>query len=278
LRTNKPRWHGESLQGKTILLQAEQGYGDTLQFSRYVTLLAELGGSVIVQAPAPLHTLLASIKGIKKVVSSGSDFDCHCPLLSVPRALSTLPDEVPADIPYLTANAEKRAGWRTHFSALASTKVGVVWRTDQVKPEKYREFNRAKEKKCLVLEQLSPLLAQQNISLVNLQIAPSPAEQAALAANNVLDISADLHDFSDTAAAISELDLVITIDTSVAHLSGALGRPVWVLLPFSADWRWLLDRDDSPWYPSMRLFRQQRLGDWTSVIKRVAQALARKLH
>jgi predicted O-linked N-acetylglucosamine transferase (SPINDLY family) len=268
----QPLWRGaEDLSGKTILLHSEQGFGDTLQFARYAPLLAARGARVVFEVQPALKALLTGLAGVEVTVAQGDAlpvFDCHCPLLSMPLAFATTLQSIPAATPYLHANAGSVAKWQTLLGERSGPRVGLVWSGN---PNHKNDRNRS-----IALARLLPLLAVPGVRFVSLQ-KDLRAEDAEALRNlsGLARIGDHLDDFADTAAAVSLLDLVITVDSAVAHLAGALGKPVWVLLPFSPDWRWLLEREDSPWYPSARLFRQPQLGDWESVIGRVREELLR---
>ena len=262
----QPLWLGnEPLAGRTVLLHAEQGYGDTIQFVRYAKLVAGRGATVLLEVQPPLKALAGNIDGVSQIFARGEAlpaFDRHCPLMSLPLAFGTLLDTVPADIPYLQAPADRLAEWQDRLGARASLRVGIVWGGS---PVHKNDHNRS-----IAFARFASLLSVPDIELVSIQKELSPADASALRGHrNVIHLGPELRDFADTAAVISLLDLVISADTSVVHLAGALGKPVWVLLPFSPDFRWLLAREDSPWYPSARLFRQPRFGDWESVLDRV---------
>jgi tetratricopeptide (TPR) repeat protein len=264
----RPRWTGaEPLAGKTLLLHAEQGFGDTIQFARYAPLIAAAGARVIVEAHASLGPLLSGMQGVSSIVSSGAPlpaFDFHCPLLSLPLALGTELHGIPAGAPYLHAPESRLEHWQARLPRTGGLRVGLAW-SGREKPDPGRSTT---------LAQLAPLFELPGIQFVSLQKELRDADAAALRARSgFLHFGPDLVDFADTAAIIGQLDLVISIDTVVAHLAGALGKPVWILLPLLADWRWLLDRDDSPWYPTARLFRQDKPRNWTPVIARVRAAL-----
>jgi len=270
-RLGKPLWLGEyPPQRKTILLHAEQGLGDTIQLARYVPLVARMGASVVLEVPVELVGLLGRLAGVAAVVARGAPlpaFDLHCPMGSLPLALATEPDSIPAAIPYLTASAELIAQWRPRLAPLRHPRVGFVW---SGRPSHPNDRNRS-----LALARLAPLLETDQVSFISLQREMSDPDAAVLAGlGGVTAIGAALRDFDDTAAVLALCDLVITVDTAVAHLAGALGRPAWILLPFAPDWRWLLARPDSPWYPTARLYRQPVLGDWESVIARMREDLA----
>ncbi|RQS37233.1 tetratricopeptide repeat protein [Burkholderia sp. Bp8992] len=273
---DRPRWTGdEPLAGRTLLLHAEQGYGDTLQFCRYANLAHDAGATVIVEAPAALGELLGTLRGVSRVVTEGQPmpaFDLHCPLMSLPYAFRTTLDTVPADVPYLRADVSRRAAWARRIDAIAPPgrlRVGLAWSGN---PRHSNDENRS-----IPFAMLAPLVASDALdaTFVSLQSQVRARDADAFAASGVLSFADALHDFSETAALVDTLDLVISVDTSVAHLAGALGRPVWVLLPRVPDWRWLLERDDSPWYPAATLFRQTRPGDWPAVIGRVVDALGK---
>ncbi|QDQ81823.1 tetratricopeptide repeat protein [Paraburkholderia megapolitana] len=268
---DRPLWLGaEPVAGKTVLLHAEQGYGDTLQFCRYASLVQAQGATVILEVPAGLAPLLGSLHGVSRIVSEADStpaFDLQCPLMSLPLAFRTTLDTVPAETPYLLADAERREIWVQRVEAIAKPrrlKVGLAWSGN---PRHNNDENRS-----LPFAALAPLLAL-DATFVCLQPQVRERDREALAASGVVSFGDVLADFADTAALVETLDLVISVDTSVVHLAGATGRPVWVLLPRAPDWRWLLEREDSPWYPTARLFRQTRPGDWPDVIGRVRDAL-----
>lgn len=268
---DRPLWTGdEPLAGRTLLLHAEQGYGDTLQFCRYASLAHDLGATVIVETPAALGELLGTLRGVSRIVTEGQPtptFDLQCPLMSLPYAFRTTLGTVPADVPYLRADARRRDGWAQRLDALAPPgrlRVGLAWSGN---PRHANDENRS-----MPFAALAPLVAL-DATFVSLQPQVRARDADAFAASGVLSFADALSDFAETAALVDTLDLVISVDTSVAHLAGALGRPVWVLLPRVPDWRWLLERDDCPWYPAATLFRQARPGDWLAVIGRMADAL-----
>lgn len=267
----RPKWLGESpVAGKTILIHHEQGLGDTIQFARYVTLLAEQGARVIFEVQPPLKSLLAQLARPNiQVIGRGDaipDFDMYCPLMSLPLAFRTELDAIPPATPYLTVAADRIAQWNDRLPKRKALRVGLVWSGNAVHGD---DHNRS-----VALSRVAPLFDLPNIQFISLQKELREADAQLLAADGrIVDLGRDFGDFQDTAAAVAAVDLVISVDTSVAHLAGALGKPVWVLLPFCPDWRWLLDRDDSPWYPTARLFRQPGIGDWESVMGRVRQEL-----
>ncbi len=268
---SQPLWLGrEDLTGKTILLHAEQGLGDTIQFARYAQAVAQKCAKVILEVQPSLRSLLSEISGAYKVLSRGEplpEFDFHCPLLSLPLAFNTRLETIPATIPYLGARAAVVKRWEDNLGKRDVPRVGIVWSGLSTN---VNDHNRS-----IALSRLAAL-AGPSVKLVSLQNEVRAEDEKALAANKqILHFGSELEDFSDTAALVSLMDLVVSVDTSVAHLAGALGKPVWILLPFAPDWRWLVDREDSPWYPTARLFRQPKIGDWDSVIDKVKQDLSK---
>jgi tetratricopeptide (TPR) repeat protein len=263
---SQPSWNGSEIKGRTILLYAEYGFGDTIQFIRYAPLVAQRGATVIVECQRELASLLQNAGGTQKVIPRGEqlpEFDTHCSLMMLPVLFNTAVGDIPHKVPYLASNPALAEKWRERIRHdNAKFKIGLVWSGVS-----------ARRKFCS-LETFAPLAQFPGISFYSLQKGEEVKE-----ANHppkeiqIYDYAEEMDDFSDTAALIENLDLVISIDTSVAHLAGALAKPVWTLLPFVPDWRWLLERDDSPWYPTMRLFRQPTSGDWGSVIARIADAL-----
>ncbi len=262
-------WQGENLAGKNIYVQAEQGFGDTIQFARYLPLLQARAGAVSFRVHQSLVTLMQeSLSGIGIFGDRGTPApaDCEVALLSLPRLFKTRLETIPAATPYLRPPAEIAKAWQARLGALAGLKVGVAWAG---RPEHVNNFRRSTD-----LAALAPLLSLPGISFVSLQVGPPAAELKKKAAPAVVDLSPNLVDFAETAGAVAVLDLVITVDTSVAHLAGALGKPVWVMLPAVTDWRWLLGREDNPWYPAMRLFRQRAGEVFADVVGRVTAELA----
>lgn len=266
----RPLWRGEyKLHGRTILLHAEQGLGDTLQFVRYVAPLARSGAKVVLEVHRELKPLLARLDGCQRVIAPGEarpEFDVHCPLATLPMAFNTTLATVPADIPYLFADAGRVERWRPRLEILRGRRVALAWAGNPAHPN---DRNRS-----LPLAMLAPLWAGDATRFVSLQRDLRDGDREMLAASPLLHLGDDLADFDDTAAVLALCDLVITVDTAVAHLAAAMGRPVWLLLPFSSDWRWTAAADTSPWYPAARLFRQPQPGDWDRVIARLAAALA----
>jgi Tfp pilus assembly protein PilF len=264
----QPLWIGaEPVDGKVLLLHNEQGLGDALQFCRYVALLAARGARVVLEIDGPLKELLSGLTGVSHCIAKGEtlpDFDFHCPLTSLPLAFDTTLDTIPSAVPYISVAAHA-TDWGTRLHSQDLPRVGLVWSGN---PNHTNDRNRS-----MPLESLLPLLDVQ-AQFVSLQKDLRPGDHAVLRErNDILHLGAELQNFADTAALIEHLDLVISVDTSVAHLAGALGRPVWIFLPYVPDWRWLLDREDSPWYPTARLFRQSQTREWHSVVDKMQRAL-----
>jgi hypothetical protein len=262
-----PLWNGEDCAGRTIMLHGEQGYGDTIQGLRYVPMVAARRARVILEVPQPLLRLATSVSGITELVAAGQTlprFDLACPLLSLPRAFATTLETIPADVPYLAAPAEALTQWRERLAG-PEFKVGFAWAGSKL--------HRSDAQRTIDIETLAPLLELEGVRWFSLQVGERAADLARLPEGFVIDLAPQLTDFAETAAAIAHLDLVITVDTAVAHVAGALARPAWVMLRSRPDWRWLLDRADSPWYPTLRLFRQSERGDWDEVVPRVREAL-----
>lgn len=268
-----PQWRGEALAGKALVIGFEGGHGDMIQFSRYVPLLKAMGAArVSLVCPPALATLFETLPGIDEVLPYDREipvnaWDFWTPPMSLPHCCGTRLDSVPAPIPYLAAAPERRARWAAPLPA-AGLRVGLVWKGNPV-------FENDADRSLPSLGTLAPLAAVAGITFVSLQKGRGEDEaRRPPAGMQLLPIGADLRDFADTAAAIDGLDLVISIDSAVAHLSGAMGKPCWLLLPdYRADWRWMVERDDTPWYPAMRLFRQDAQGGWAAVVERVAAAL-----
>lgn len=267
----QPKWKGEPLNGQRILLWAEQGLGDTLQFVRYVPLLAARGGEVMVEVQPALSKLLKLTEGASEVISRGDrlpDFQWHCPLLSVPFALQTELGSIPGNVPYVRAELSKSEAWSRRMRHNTFC-VGLAWAGNPDHPrDKLRSIR---------LTDLIPLLNEPGTTYYSLQFGPGSEQLCELLPGlHVVDAGSDLKDFSTLAAIVANLDLVISVDTVVAHLAGAMGKPVWILLNKGCDWRWLLDRADSPWYPTARLFRQESAGQWADVVRAVGVELRKK--
>ena len=263
-------WRGENPAGATVLLYSEQGYGDTIQFARYVPLLAARGARPVLRALPELVHLMSTLPGVAQVSIAGEPppaADYVCLLGSLPGLFGTRLDTIPATVPYLQAPQGYLEFWRERLGARSGFRVGLVWAGN---PSHSNDANRS-----LPLAALEPLAEVPGVTLYSLQkgAATSQAGDSGLALTPLGD---ELFDFADTAGALAQMDLVVTVDTSVAHLAGATGVPVWLLLPTGPDWRWLAGREDSPWYPTMRIFRQHAPGDWTAVVARVAAALTER--
>ena len=263
-----PSWDGSPLDGKTILLHCEQGAGDTLQFARFAAALAERGATVLIQSSPALAGLLRTVPGVSRVIDEPRaevTFHCHSPLLSLPYRLGVRVETIPAPVPYVSAPSDLLQKWKDRLASVQGIKVGIAW---QGNPKHIGDRGRS-----VKLAQFAPLAAIPGVTLCSIQKGPGQ-EQLEGSELRILDLGSEIAgDFGDTAALIGNLDLVIAVDTSVVHLAGALGRPVWTAIAFNGDWRWLKDRDDTPWYPTMRLFRQRTIGDWDGVFARLAEEL-----
>ncbi|HEX2943256.1 MAG TPA: tetratricopeptide repeat protein [Rhodopila sp.] len=268
----RPQWKGEPAEGKTLLIHAEQGFGDTLQFCRYAKLAAARNLRVIMLVPQALLRLFGSLKGVSGVYAVGTDvplFDLHCPIMSLPFALKTTLDTIPADGAYLHADATQTTMWKDYLAAAVPSglRVGMVWAGN---PRPHSPDAAAVDKRrSIAVERMEPIFKVPGIHFFSLQKTGAAAPPAF----KLIDFMDQMNDFADTAALIMNLDLVISVDTAVAHLAAALGKPVWILDRFDACWRWLTDRRDSPWYPSVRLYRQPEPSDWDAVIAEVVQDL-----
>lgn len=264
-----PRWCGQSLAGRRIVIRAEQGYGDTLQFVRYAVLLKRLGATVYLRVDEGMGPAGLTFDGVDRVLTGneGVEVDCYIPSMSLPAVFGTTLDSIPNRIPYVHVRTDLVERWSQRIAATGKLRVGVVWAGN---PEHQRDRYRS-----VPLAALAPLFDVAGVEFFSLQKGVSQAViEGAGVGEKVLDLASQLATYAETAAAIANLDLVISVDTSVAHLAGAMGCPTWVLLPKPADWRWMLDRADSPWYPTMRLFRQSERRRWEPVIEDVARALA----
>jgi hypothetical protein len=258
----QPAWDGQAIEGRRILIYSEQGLGDSIQFLRYLPMVEQAGGRVIFECHARLAKLLAGTPGMGEVIAGGvplPEFDVHAPLLSLPRLFGTTLETLPSAVPYLAAPAAPVEAWRGRLAKMPSLRIGLAWAGNPRNPD---DSNRS-----IPPSELEPLTRLPGVSWINLQKDAGPADLP-------IHFLGGCDDVTDTAALIANLDLVVSADTMVAHLAGALARPVWTLLPFAADWRWLLDREDSPWYPTMRLFRQPGPGRWKAVIEAVRNAIS----
>lgn len=262
-RFPKPQWKGEPLNGSSILLHAEQGLGDTLQFLRFVPLVVASGAQVVLDVPEQIVRLAGEMPGVAAVVTTGEpipDHEWQCPMMSLPLAFRTTVATIPAQAPYLKIPEDALEAAEQRQWPEFDLRVGLVWGAT---PRSFEDSDRS-----IPLALFEKILSARDIHFFSLQLGSQGAQMEALE-SSMTDLRPAIADFADTGALVSHLDLVITVDTSVAHVAGALGKPTWVLLPFSSDWRWLTHRDDSPWYPTVRLFRQARPRDWASVLERV---------
>jgi tetratricopeptide (TPR) repeat protein len=271
----QPKWLGEEdIEGKTILIYPEEGLGDAIQFVRYIPMLAARGARVILVSPDPLYPLFSGLPHLSQCFPRSArslpDFDMHCPTSSLPLAFETRLETIPAARSYLPPPAQSSVqAWEDRLGRHDKLRVGLVWSGN---PKHKNDHNRSARLQTLLS------LLDVDATFVSLQKEPRPEDQAVLRERtDIVDPTAHLTDFSETAALVSCLDLVITVDTSVAHLAGALGRPTWILLAYTPDWRWLLDRDDSPWYPSVKLFRQTETRDYADVVDRVREQLLARI-
>ena len=278
IRSDRPVWHGETnLTGKIFYIHWEQGLGDSLQFCRYIPLAAAAGATIILEVLPALSRLMTTLDGAVTVITPDDPIpphDLRCPMLSLPLAFGTMLETIPASMPYLRAHPAAKALWCEKLRDVPGKKIGLVWaggsRAHLARPA----VTAVEQRTSLILNALRPLASIPGCSLVSIQLGPDAASIVPPPPGMILhDHTADIHDFADTAALIENLDLIISVDTSTAHLAGAMGKPVWLLNRFDTCWRWFLDREDSPWYPSMRIFRQPTPGDWTTVIQNVTAAL-----
>jgi len=272
----KPLWLGEeSLSDKIIFIYSEQGLGDIIQFCRYIEMVSDLGARVVLEIPSSLNELISSLKGVSQIIISGEDipyYDFQCPIMSLPLAFKTDIKSIPARIPYLSCPKEKKLYWQKRLGGKSKLRVGLAW-SGGFRPNQ-PEFWTINSRRNIPLEKLASL-KHSEVQFYSLQKGdPAESELHKLLENgwdglNILDYTNELTDFTDTSAMIESLDLIISVDTSVAHLAGALGKPVWLLNRYDTCWRWLLNRNDSPWYPSLKIYRQEKYGDWDNVIQRV---------
>lgn len=266
----QPVWDGGDPDGKTLFFYPEQGLGDLLQFVRYLPLVAARGGRIILEMPSQMARLFEGFDGAHTLVPSEAplpDFDCHASLLDLPGIMGTTLENIPAPPSYISADAELTGAWAGRLGPWEDFRVGLVWEGNPDNTENAR--------RSIDPVLLKPLAQIPGVSLYSLQVGRD-GEAKAVLGDAITDLAPELKDFAETAAIIRNLDLVVSVDTAVAHLAGALGHQAWTLLSFVPDWRWLLDRDDCPWYPSMRLFRQKTAGDWPSVVKRLAAAIIKE--
>ena len=269
----QPQWRGEPLNGRTILVHSEQGFGDTLQFVRYAPLLAQRGAKVVLECQPALARLLAGVDGVSQVIPRGQAlpaFDTHCPTMSLPFAFGTTIATIPASVPYIRAPQEAVAQWLPALADQSVPRVGLVWAGDARHYD--IECAMTDRRRSLPLAALSLLFDVPELRFFSLQIGPAAAQGRAYP--NLIDMTGSIRDFADTAGLIANLDLVISVDTAVVHLAAAMGKPVWVLSRFDNCWRWMIEREDSPWYPTLKLYRQPSPGNWAPVVERVQRDLA----
>lgn len=268
-RFTEPRWRGEDLSGKTLLVHAEQGFGDTLQFVRYIALLQQKvhPKKLVLECQPELKRLLARLSGVTQIVAGNVDrlpaFDVHIPLLSLALLFDTRLETIPQTIPYIEASDALREKWAARLAGEKRKRIGVAWAGRPTHPDDLR--------RSISFQTLIPLFSLEEFCFVSLQ--KDALDTQGRAESPLVDWTDELADFADTAALISQLDLVLCVDTAVAHLAGAMGKPVWLLNSFESEWRWMRERPDSAWYPGMRIFRQPESGDWGSVIRQVAAEL-----
>jgi hypothetical protein len=269
-------WNGMRIPTGRLLLVGDQGYGDTIQFARYIAMAAERVQDVILGCSQEMGPLLSNIPGVAQYCHRWNDVPghaVHCRLSSLPYIFGTTPDTIPAPVPYLKADPARVAAWRERLDATlprGAKRIGLAWTGRPTHPNDRRRSIR--------LARLLPLTQSGPAAFVSLQ-KPMPAADLETMAQfpGMTDLSSDLTDFGETAALIENLDLVITVDTSMGHLAGAMAKPVWIMVPKAADWRWMLEREDTPWYPTARLFRQRKPGEWDPVLDRLTQSLAGEL-
>jgi len=275
-RLENPGWDGCCFKGKTLLIHCEQGMGDNIQFVRYLPMVKQRGGTVVFTAGSPLADLLRTVDGIDIILEAASDrlrnmkFDYCVSVLDLPGIFGTTAETIPAKVPYIFAEPEKVRFWRSKVDG-DKFKVGIAWAGSQV-------HDNDRNRSCLLRDFL-PLSGIEGVAVYGLQKGPATRQIEELAGDiTVTNFGEQFKDFTDTAAAVENMDLIISVDTAVLHLAGAMGKPAWGLLPFVPDWRWMLDRADSPWYPTIRLFRQSQWGDWADVFGRVAGQLQQLIH
>lgn len=270
-KVQKPRWDGRPLTGQTLLIHDEQGYGDTFQFLRMVPWAKKKSGArLVLQIAKEQESFARRMGGIDQIILRGElppAFDMHCEMMSLPMAMGLRLADLPGTVPYLTADKGRLQKWQRRLAKLPRPIVALVWAG---RPEHANDANRSTS-----LATLAPLAEVAGCSFVSIQKGPKAAEAKAPPPGlRLTDLNGEITDFDDTAAILSVADLLISVDSSPVHLAGALNRPAWAMLPFISEWRWLTEREDSPWYPSLRLFRQQSRGDWAGVVRRMAEALA----
>ena len=264
-----PVWAGEELNGESVFVHWEQGFGDAVQFARFAAHIRDRGGRPILEVPAPLAPLLKTANGIEDIVIEGTtppETDLHIPMFDLLGALSVSSQNLPGTIPYLKVDPDRGEQWSDRIPETGRLRVGLVWAG--------RPTHRNDRNRSIPLEAMLPLLRQTDVDFYALQVGERVSEIATAGlANDLIDLSPRLSDFAETAAALDQLDLLISVDTSVVHVAGAINRPAWVLIPHAPDWRWGLEDGTSPWYPSLRLWRQPEFGDWDTVLENIAETL-----
>jgi tetratricopeptide (TPR) repeat protein len=267
----RPQWDGSNLDGQTILLHSDAGLGDAIHSLRYVPMVADRGGKIVVECQKELHCLVRRLKGVSDVVTAADalpPFDVQCALMSLPGAFGTTLQTIPSEFPYISVDRSLVESWAQRLSQSRRPRVGLVWAGN---PKNTVDLRRS-----IRLSMFTPLSESREIEFHSLQLGEASRQASDLSGSSrIVDHSSELTDFAQTAALVENLDLVISVDTSVAHLAGALGKPIWIMIPFVPDWRWMLTREDSPWYRTMRIFRQPRPGEWSEVVHRVAHELAK---
>jgi hypothetical protein len=270
---DRPRWDGSPLEGRTILLYPEQGRGDFIQFVRFASVVKARGGRVILQCPQSFLPILRTFSGYDQLVSKEAavpDYDVHASVMDLPMLLGTRVDTIPAEIPYLFADPALTERWKEELKKFEGFKIGIMWKgSSQYRADLYRSIR---------LAEFAPLAKVEGVRLISLQKGEGVEQLQSVGRElGIIDLGTGADEatgaFMETAAIVMNLDLVISADSALGHLAGALGRPAWIALPSASDWRWLLEREDTPWYPDVRLFRQPRLGDWKSVFERMALQL-----
>jgi len=268
-----PIWQGEDIENKRLFIHAEQGAGDVIQFLRYIPHVKTFGAEIVFECRKDLYTLCFEQSGIDIVIAQGakvSRCDYHLPLLSLPQVFNTTVDTIPNQVPYLYVPEKKQQLWQEKIGETDKCKIGIAWAGNPLHPnDLYRSCDLSMFIPFLAFDNAKYFSLQKNYRLDQLETLPKNI--------NLVNLDKAIFDYQDTAACIMQLDLIITVDTSIAHLAGALGKAVWVLIPYVPDWRWMLEREDSPWYPTMRLFRQQSLGDWIAVVENITHHLSQKL-
>lgn len=262
-----PRWSGESLDGKTLLIWHEQGFGDSIHFIRYARILARRGATVIAQVQPQLLSLFKSVEGISRLITRDDPIpqtDYHIPMLGLPGVMKTRSDTIPGEVPYIVPDPALVEQWRERVAPHTGFRIGITWSGNPLL--------RLNHERSILLSHYAPIGRVPGVQIFSLQVGVE-TEQLSKAPFPIVDLTSHIRDFSDTAAFLANLDLVIAVDTAVLHLAGAMARPTWALIQKWPDWRWQLDREDSPWYPTVRLFRQPKLRDWPSVFERIAREL-----